>query len=218
MDVPPQTESAVATKKRKAKAKQQRLKSKKRRGDRLSTFDMCLLVQAKSISSRLELASLAAAQVREGKTMLAEFIANRGSKAVDEVIQLIKEFAKAETHLNRFKKTSIELLEEELTGKCIEGCEGRWLTAAEELLQCHEIEKHSFCNAIYSALQKGRGKCRNVYIHGPANCRKSFILSLLKVIYQAFSNPAAGSFAWIGAEEAEIIDLNDFRWHPKIIT
>ena len=134
----------MATKKRKAKAKQQRLKSKKRRGDRLSTFDMCQLVQAKSISSRLELASLATAQVREGKTVLAEFIANRGSKAVDEVIQLIKEFAKAETHLNRFKKTSIELLEEELTGKCIEGCEGRWLTAAEELLQRHEIEKHSF--------------------------------------------------------------------------
>ena len=105
---------------------------------------MCQLVQAKSISSRLELASLATAQVREGKTVLAEFIANRGSKAVDEVIQLIKEFAKAETHLNRFKKTSIELLEEELTGKCIEVCEGRWLTAAEELLQRHEIEKHSF--------------------------------------------------------------------------
>ena len=81
---------------------------------------MCQLVQAKSISSRLELASLATAQVREGKTVLAEFIANRGSKAVDEVIQLIKEFAKAETHLNRFKKTSIELLEEELTGKCLQ--------------------------------------------------------------------------------------------------
>ena len=107
MDVPPQTESAVATKKRKAKAKQQRLKSKKRRGDRLSTFDMCQLVQAKSISSRLKLASLATAQVREGKTVLAEFIANRGSKAVDEVIQLIKEFAKAETHLNRFKKPAL---------------------------------------------------------------------------------------------------------------
>ena len=101
MDVPPQTESAVATKKGKAKAKQQRLKSEKRRGDRLSTFDMCQLVQAKSISSRLELASLAAAQVKEGKTVLAKFIANRGSKAVNEAIQVAKEFAKAGTHLNR---------------------------------------------------------------------------------------------------------------------
>ena len=77
-------------------------------------------MQARSISSRLELVSLAAAQVREGKTALAEFIANRGSKAVDEAIQLAKEFAEAETRLNRSKKTRIELLEEELTGECIE--------------------------------------------------------------------------------------------------
>ena len=121
--------------------------------------------------------------------------------------------------LNRSKKTHIELLKEELTRECIEGCEGRWLTAAEELLQSHEIEKRSFCNAIYSALEKGRGKYRNVYIpvHGPTNCGKSFIVSPLKVIYQAFSNSATGSFAWIGSEEAEIIYLNDFRWYPKII-
>lgn len=45
------------------------------------------------------------------------------------------------------------------------------------------------------------------------NCGKSFILSPLNV----FCNPATGSFAWIGAEDAEIIYLNDFRWHPKII-
>lgn len=38
------------------------------------------------------------------------------------------------------------------------------------------------------------------------------------MIYKAFWNPATGSFAWIGAEEAEIIHLNDFWWHPKIIT
>ena len=124
-DVPPQAESAVATKKRKAKAKQQRRKSRKRGGERLSTFDVCQLVQAKSISSRLELVSLAAAQVREGKTTGAEFIANRGSKAVDEAIQLAKEFAEAEARLNRSRKSRIELLEEELTGECIDGCEGK---------------------------------------------------------------------------------------------
>ena len=136
------------------------------------------------------------------------------SKSIHFAVQFTVHWTKVE---GRSKKTSIELLEEELTRECIEGCEGRWLTAAEGLLQHHKIEKHSFCSAIYSALDKGRGKCRNVYIHGPANCRKSFILSLLKVIYQAFSNPATGSFAWIGAEEAEIIYLNDFWWHPKII-
>ena len=68
---------------------------------------MCQLVQAKSISSRLELVSLAAAQVREGKTTLAEFIANQGSKAVEEVIQLAKELAKAKAPLNRSKKATL---------------------------------------------------------------------------------------------------------------
>ena len=181
-DVPPQTESAVATKKRKAKAKQQRRKFRKRGGDRLSTFDVCQLVQVKSISSRLELVSLAAVQVREGKTTLAEFIANQGSKAVDEAIRLAKEFAKAKARLNRSRKSRIELLQEELTGECIDGCEGKSLTAAKHLLQRHKIEERSFCNAIYNALEKGRGKYRNVYIHGPANCGKSFIVSPLKVI------------------------------------
>ena len=37
------------------------------------------------------------------------------------------------------------------------------------------------------------------------------------MIYKAFCHPATGSFAWIGAEDAEIIYLNDFKWHPKII-
>ena len=63
--------------------------------------------------------------------------------------------------------------------------------------------KEEFCNAIYNALSKGRGKYRNVFIHGEAN--KSFIFSPIKVIYKTFSNPATGSFAWIGAESAEII-------------
>ena len=33
----------------------------------------------------------------------------------------------------------------------------------------------------------------------------------------SFRNPATGTFAWVGAEEAEIIMLNDFRWKPSII-
>ena len=128
----------------------------------MSTFDVCQLVQAKSISSRLELVSLAAAQVREGKTTLAEFIAYQGSKAVDEAIQLGKEFAKAEARLNRSRQSRIELLKEELTGECIDGCE--WLTAAKQLLQRHEIEEHSFCNAISHALKKVEG-CIAMFIH-----------------------------------------------------
>ena len=75
----------------------------------------------------------------------------------------------------------------------------------------------TFSTALYKAVDKGRGKYQNVFIHGPANTGKTFILSPLKSIYRAFCNPATGSFAWMGVDEAEIIFLNDFRWDPKII-
>jgi hypothetical protein len=55
-------------------------------------------------------------------------------------------------------------------------------------------------------------------IVGPANCGKTFLLQPLTNIYKAFSNPATGSFAWVGVEESEIIFLNDFRWTEKVIT
>ena len=174
-------------------------------------------MQAKGITSRLQLVCLAVQQNREGKTALAQFIANRGNKAVLEAISLAREFSQAESLSVRAGKTRIELLQEARVGECATGCDGKWQTAATQLLSRQGMMKGEFCDAIYTALVKGRGKYQNIYIHGPTNCGKSFILSPLKVIYKTFCNPATGSFAWIGAEDAEIIYLNDFRWHPKII-
>ena len=54
-------------------------------------------------------------------------------------------------------------------------------------------------------------------IAGVANCGKTFLLNLLNKIFNTFSNPASTSFAWVGAEKAECIFLNDFRWSPSVI-
>ena len=32
-----------------------------------------------------------------------------------------------------------------------------------------------------------------------------------------FCNPASGSFAWVGVQNAECIFLNNFRWSPQVI-
>ncbi len=66
------------------------------------------------------------------------------------------------------------------------GCEGDWLSAAQEILQSNNIGTEIFATAIYDALKNGRGKYRNVYIHGPANCGKTFLLSPLKRFSSAF--------------------------------
>ena len=217
-DVVPRTEAAITTRKRKAKAKGKgQAKKRSQRSERLSVYDVFQIVQSKGITSRLQLVCLAIEQNREGKSSLAQFIANRGNKAVDEAIELAKEFSQAELQSLRTKKTRIELLQEQTASECAAGCRGRWLEAADQLLQRHAILKEDFCTAVYTALSKGRGKYRNIFIHNDTNCGKLFILSPLKVIYKTFCNPATGSFVWLGAENAEIIFLNYFRWHPKII-
>ena len=160
---------------------------------------------------------LAVQQKQEGKTSLAEFITSKRENAVEDALAVAKEFAEAEKKLARLRKTHVDLLNEAKEGECLEGCDGKWSLAAQQLLKGNSITLKSFCKAIYTVLEKGRGKYQNIYIHGPANCGKTFILLLLKSIYRAFCNPATGTFALMAADEAEIIFLNDFRWTATVI-
>ena len=65
-DSTPKTEFGIASKKRNAKDKELNKKSKKQNTDRFSVY-VCQLVQAKSITSWLELVRLTVAQKKEGK-------------------------------------------------------------------------------------------------------------------------------------------------------
>lgn len=84
----PRTESAIAGKKRKGKGASK--SKRKEREERMSIYDVSKLIQAKSITTRLQLVCLAMAQERDGKRSLAQFVANRGHKAVDEALSLAK--------------------------------------------------------------------------------------------------------------------------------
>jgi len=52
----------------------------------LTVCDVPKVIQAKSIKTRLQLVCLATPQEREGQHCLAQFIANRGHKAVAEAL------------------------------------------------------------------------------------------------------------------------------------
>ena len=36
-------------------------------------------------------------------------------------------------------------------------------------------------------------------------------------MFNTFSNPANDKYAWLGADKAQIIFLNDFRWSQEVI-
>ncbi|KAK3735185.1 hypothetical protein QZH41_000471 [Actinostola sp. cb2023] len=93
---PPTTENAIAARKAQRRGK----KGKRKRSERYSTFDVVEVIQHHNITTRLELVCLAMKQKDAGKTTLAEFIANRGSKVIDEALFLAKEFKEAPANDN----------------------------------------------------------------------------------------------------------------------
>ena len=111
----------------------------------------------------------------------------------------------------------MEILQEAFEGNCAENCDGRWLHIALNILQRNCIARDDFSASMRELLEKGRGKYRNIFLKGPANCGKTFLLNPLTVIYRTFLNPASTTFAWVGAELAEIIFLNDFRWCAQVL-
>ena len=88
---------------------------------------------------------------------------------------------------------------------------------ANDILTQNGIDIQHFAESVRVLLEQGRGKYCNVYLKGPANCGKTFLLDPVNSIYNAFCNPATTTFAWIGAEQADIIFLNDFRWCKQMI-
>ena len=119
----------------------------------------------------------------EGKIDLAEFVANRGPKIVNQAIQTANELSEAQRRLERSNKTRIELLEESASSPCVEDCYGQWMSAATQILESNSISAERFSSAVYNALKRGIGKCRNVYLFGLANCGKTFLVSPLKKIF-----------------------------------
>ena len=146
-----------------------------------------------------------------------QFLIARSRKVICELIDNTWEIKEANEKLERARKSRIQILKEASNGQCITGCNGLWLQCAKEILENNNIEQGTFSCCIHNALLNRRGKYRNIMITGPANCGKSFILKPLKVIFDCFSNPASGSFAWVGVESKECIFLNDFRWSSQMI-
>ena len=80
----------------------------------------------------------------------------------------------------------------------------------------NNINIEIFKTAIRQALQMGHSKGSNIILIGPANCGKTFVLNLLTEVFKYFVSPASGTFAWVGAEKADVIFLNNLRRNDKL--
>lgn len=87
--------------------------------------------------SQIVVAKGTEAQENEGKCELAQFIAKRKSKEVEE-------FEEAGKDPQRTQFTRIEILYSQLVGECVARCQGQWLLMAKEVLQQNDIRQVDF--------------------------------------------------------------------------
>jgi len=212
---PPQTQRASQANSQRGQDDEPQAKKQKK--VKLTAFDVGEICLTSDIKTRLQLLALANRLKVEGKTDLAKFIYKKSKKALDEIISTAWEMEGAEDAIERAQMRRLDILKSVgLNGDCV--CDGVWLLQAKDILNRNNITHEHFSNSVMNLLRNGRGKYRNILITGPTNCGKTFILQPLTTIFNTFSNPATTSYAWIGAEAAEVILLNDFRWSTQVIT
>ena len=150
---------------------------------------------------------------------ISEFVFKRNEKILRELVTKTWQMESAKEKLEASKVSRIDTVKTHLTSDCVEGCSGKGLQCAKEVLLLNGIDTFQFVISIKDLLIHGRGKNRNLIITGPANCAKTFMLKPLKLIFSdsIFENPANDKYTWVGSEKAKVLLLNDFRWSKDLI-
>ena len=124
----------------------------------------------------------------------------------------------AAEEIKRSKLSRMQMIRDATSKICEPGCEKQWLTMALEVLQLNDINSFAFAAALRESFLRGRVKHVNIMITGPTNCGKSFMFKPLVKIFRVFSNPADDKYAWVGADLADIILLQDLRDSRNLIS
>ena len=184
---------------------------------RLSKIQVAQIITENDIRNETSLYSLSRHFLDAEQPELANFLINH-SRDVQNLIKTAWLLNDAPEIESRGLQTCIERLREHLnTDHAVDeehgwSCDGRWLRCALQILQRNRISLQLWQEKFQNCLRFGRGKKYNVFLLGIRNCGKTFLLRPLREIYKTFCSPATGSFNWVGAEESEVILLNDFRY------
>ncbi|CAB3996967.1 hypothetical protein DSY43_02735 [Paramuricea clavata] len=192
-------------------------KQKSSRPKRLTNVEVSDFLVKHKIKRDTELFAVAKVRKDQGQMDMANFILSKSSSVLNELIDKTWKMQTANEDLQRKKKSRMEILCERLSEDCSPGCDKLWLECAIEVLRNNKIHPFVYAAAIRDLLINGRGKFRNLMIIGPANCGKTFMFKPLSSIYNVFSKPANDKYAWVGADSAEVIVLQDFRWSHEMI-
>ena len=169
------------------------------------------------IGSYSSLQAVALTRRQEGEKDLFSFLARNMSKSVQEHIKCVWSMHGAAEKENSKTISGTEKLASAGNQEFIAICNGKWLQAACQVFSWNSINKFVFAAAVHELLEKGCKKSLNIFLVGLSNCVKSFLLEPVKQIFNCFTIPAQGKYAWTGLDEAEVAYINDFHWSKELI-
>jgi len=112
--------------------------------------------------------------------------------------------------------SKMEVVYDQVSKDCI--CDGLCMDCALQVLEQNRVDPSEFAKSLRDLLRNGRGKHRNIFIVGPTNCGKTFLLKPLQSLFKTFSDPANDKYAFVGVQDSQVLFLNDFRWNRKMIS
>ena len=185
---------------------------------RLSNSDVADFILDNNIKTEVELMNESNRRKSSGERDLYEFILRKNPRALSDLISTTWRIQGAEDELDRRAVNCMDVIMRH-SGECkTEGCDGKWLVAAREVLQLNQINSYVFADALRSAFRRGRDKFNNIFLYGGTNRGKSFLLSPIEILFKAFVSPSSARYAWIGIKGCEVAFLNDYRWSAEAIS
>ena len=145
----------------------------------MTNLDIAEFIRERGIRSYAELPAIAEKRRTAGQMDIAKFVFKRNEKILRELVTKTWHMESAKEKLEASKVSRIDTVKIHLTSECVEGCSGRWLQCAKEVLLLNGVDTFQFVTSIKDLLIHGRGKKRNLIITGPANCAETFILKHL---------------------------------------
>lgn len=196
-----------------------------RRNDRnspqgkLTNLNVMQIIRAKDIKDEDQLLALAQENYDQGHTALMQFISNTTPKKYKELISKVWLAKDAKAKLRRRESSRMEKLNLALEESCIAECEDEqnWFNMATEVLHNNNIDVLVFAAAVRKLLQRGGSKGLNILITGKKDSAKTFILRPLTKIFDSFTNPSSGTYAFVGIQTKEVAFLNDFRYNQTML-
>ena len=175
----------------------------------LQTYDLFVAKGIKTVTAAWALATDMSASGERG--LLTSLLELR------DVEGFVQKVARAQDSQERLRCDSVGrlgLLLEAVAAPCVCTQPGLWRRLATETLDNNGV-REVFCGAIYKALAEGRKKKNNVFLVGPTNAAKSFLVKPLTLMYHTYTIPDGGSYQLEAILDAEVMFLNDFEWDPK---